>query len=110
MQLGMFFTGVSPAGGASNVWTVLLDGNMSLSIIMTTISTIAAFAMMPLWIFTLGRMIFHNAKLEVPYSQISTYVIALIIPLALGKIDNDKSNKYLGVFRKTCSCYYSEIL
>lgn len=85
MQLGMFFTGVSPAGGASNVWTVLLDGNMSLSIIMTTISTIAAFAMMPLWIFTLGSTIFENAKLKVPYSQISTYVIALIIPLALGK-------------------------
>lgn len=85
MQLGMFFTGVSPAGGASNVWTVLLDGNMSLSIIMTTISTIAAFAMMPLWIFTLGRVIFENAKLEVPYNHISTYVIALVIPLAVGK-------------------------
>ncbi|CAG9819178.1 unnamed protein product [Phaedon cochleariae] len=84
MQLGMFFTGVSPAGGASNVWAVLLEGNISLSIIMTAVSTIAAFAMMPLWIFTLGRVIFHNAKLQVPYSQIMTYVIALVVPLAIG--------------------------
>jgi len=43
MQIGMFFTGVSPSGGASNMWTVLLDGNLNLSITMTTLCTIAAF-------------------------------------------------------------------
>ncbi|XP_060528743.1 ileal sodium/bile acid cotransporter-like isoform X2 [Cylas formicarius] len=84
MRLGMFFTGVSPAGGASNIWTAILEGNIELSILMTTISTIAAFGMMPLWIFTLGRTIFEQADLEVPYSQISTYVFALVIPLGIG--------------------------
>lgn len=43
MQLGMFFTGVSPGGGASNIWTYILGGNLNLSITMTTISTFAAF-------------------------------------------------------------------
>lgn len=43
MQLGMFFTGASPAGGASNIWTILLGGNMDLSIAMTAISNIASF-------------------------------------------------------------------
>ncbi|XP_057664047.1 sodium/bile acid cotransporter 5-like [Diorhabda carinulata] len=84
MQLGLFFTGVSPAGGASNVWAILLEGNISLSISMTFVSTMAAFAFMPLWIFTLGRVIFRNAKLEVPYTEIMTYVVALIIPLTIG--------------------------
>ncbi|RZC39548.1 ileal sodium/bile acid cotransporter [Asbolus verrucosus] len=84
MQLGMFFTGVSPAGGASNIWTVVLDGNMDLSITMTTISTLAAFGMMPLWLFTLGKVIFDQGNIEVPYSHISTYAIALVIPLAIG--------------------------
>lgn len=28
LRLGLFFTGASPAGGASNVWTVLLGGNI----------------------------------------------------------------------------------
>ncbi|KAJ8920283.1 hypothetical protein NQ315_011944 [Exocentrus adspersus] len=84
MQLGMFFTGVSPAGGASNVWAVLLEGNISLSIIMTTISTIAAFAMMPFWLFTLGQVIFESGNLEVPYQHITTYVVALVVPLAIG--------------------------
>lgn len=84
MQLGMFFTGISPAGGASNVWTVFLDGNIDLSITMSAISTLAAFGMMPLWIFTLGKVIFDRGNLEVPYSQISTYAIALLVPLAVG--------------------------
>lgn len=45
MQLGLFFTGVSPSGGASNTWSVILGGNLDLSISMTTISTLKAFGM-----------------------------------------------------------------
>lgn len=46
MQLGMFFTGVSPSGGAANVWSVILGGNLDLSISMTTINTLSAFGML----------------------------------------------------------------
>lgn len=42
LRLGLFIFGCSPAGGASNMWTVLLNGNLDLSITMTFISTIAA--------------------------------------------------------------------
>jgi solute carrier family 10 (sodium/bile acid cotransporter), member 3/5 len=84
LALGLFFTGVSPGGGASNVWTILLGGNIDLSIAMTTISTFAAFAMMPLWIFTLGAKIFANAKLGVPYARIASTATGLLIPLAIG--------------------------
>ncbi|XP_025073454.1 ileal sodium/bile acid cotransporter-like [Pogonomyrmex barbatus] len=84
LQIGMFFTGISPSGGASNIWTVLLDGNLNLSITMTTMCTIAAFGMMPFWIFTLGRNIFSQGQIPVPYRHIGTLVIGLIIPLAIG--------------------------
>lgn len=111
MQLGMFFTGVSPSGGASNVWSVILGGNLDLSISMTTISTFSAFGkklqqmvefnqikksnllmknnrfiigMMPLWLFTLGATIFDRGHLIVPYSRIAVFAIGLIVPLAIG--------------------------
>lgn len=84
MALGLFFTGISPGGGASNMWTLLLGGNINLSIAMTTISTLAAFAMMPLWIFTLGKTIFDRANLGVPYTRISSMAAGLLIPLAIG--------------------------
>ena len=51
MRLGLFVTGCSPGGGASNIWTVMFGGNLDLSVTMTAISTFAAFVMMPAWIF-----------------------------------------------------------
>lgn len=84
MQLGIFFTGVSPTGGASNLWAVILGGNLNLSVLMTSISNLAAFAMMPLWIFTLGSVIFTRGNLQVPYAKIATYCVGLIVPLAVG--------------------------
>lgn len=84
LQIGMFFTGISPSGGASNIWTVLLDGNLNLSVTMTTLCTVAAFGMMPFWIFTLGRHIFARGQIVVPYSRIAVFAIGLVIPLAIG--------------------------
>lgn len=45
LQLGLFTFGCSPGGGASNMWTVLLGGNLNLSVAMTFISTIASLGM-----------------------------------------------------------------
>lgn len=84
LALGLFFIGISPGGGASNMWTLLLDGNFNLSVTMTTISTLAAFVMTPLWIFTLGKMIFNRANLGVPYSRIAAMAVGLLVPLGIG--------------------------
>ncbi|EDW75134.1 uncharacterized protein Dwil_GK19860 [Drosophila willistoni] len=84
MQLGLFFTGISPSGGASNTWSAVLGGNINLSVLMTTISNVAAFATMPLWIFTLGQLIFERAGMMVPYSKIATYCASLVVPLLIG--------------------------
>ncbi|KAI5645659.1 sodium bile acid symporter family domain-containing protein [Phthorimaea operculella] len=84
MRLGMFFTGVSPSGGASNIWTFILKGNLNLSLAMTSVSTLASFGFMPLWLFSLGQVVFANANIVVPYSRIATFVVGLIVPLAIG--------------------------
>ncbi|XP_033219577.1 P3 protein isoform X2 [Belonocnema kinseyi] len=84
MQLGIFFTGISPSGGASNIWTLMLGGNLNLSITMTTLCTVGAFAFIPFWLFTLGKHIFDRGNLQVPYFKIATYAIGLLIPLAIG--------------------------
>lgn len=109
MRLGMFFTGVAPGGGASNIWTAILEGNIDLSILMTTVSTLSAFGMMPLWLFTLGATIFDDADIEVPYSHISTYVVALIIPLGIGYLIQ-RYFKKLGLFLKRILKGFSSLL
>lgn len=40
--------------------------------------------MMPLWIFTLGKVIFDRGDIPIPYETLMTYVIALVVPLAIG--------------------------
>lgn len=42
LQFGYMALGCAPGGGQSNMWTVLLDGNIDLSMIMTFISSVAA--------------------------------------------------------------------
>ncbi|KAF7990391.1 hypothetical protein HCN44_000196 [Aphidius gifuensis] len=93
MQIGIFFTGISPSGGASNMWTLLLGGNLNLSIAMTALSTLAAFVTIPLWVFTLGKYILEKGKLRVPYRNISTMAIGLIIPLGIGFLIQKKYPK-----------------
>lgn len=87
MRLGLFVTGCSPGGGASNIWTVMFGGNLDLSITMTAISTFAAFFMMPAWLFSLGQVIFNTDEdrpIIIPYYKICIYAFFLVIPLSIG--------------------------
>ncbi|XP_037936243.1 P3 protein [Teleopsis dalmanni] len=97
MQLGLFFTGVSPSGGASNIWAVILGGNINLSILMTTISNFAAFGMMPLWLFTLGHVIFERGSMKVPYTNIATFAICLVVPLGIGLLIQRYAKRLAGI-------------
>lgn len=51
---------------------------------MTAISTFSAFFMMPLWIFTLGEVIFNETDIKIPYYKIVTYAFCLVVPLGIG--------------------------
>uniref|UniRef100_A0AC34QCL2 Uncharacterized protein n=1 Tax=Panagrolaimus sp. JU765 TaxID=591449 RepID=A0AC34QCL2_9BILA len=85
--LGLFVTGCAPAGGASNFWTLLLDGNVHLSVTMTFISMIASVFMIPFWMKAVGykfvESVSHSA-VKVPYRNIMTSLIVLIVPLLIG--------------------------
>merc|ERR1719322_1554322 len=84
MRLGLFVTGCSPGGGASNIWTVMFGGNLDLSVVMTAVSTFSAFFMMPFWIYVLGEVIIDDTQIVIPYFKITTYAVMLIVPLLLG--------------------------
>ena len=84
MRLGLFVTGTSPGGGASNIWTVMFGGNLDLSVTMTAVSTFSAFFMMPLWVFLLGEVIIADTQIVIPYFKITTYAVMLVVPLLIG--------------------------
>jgi sodium/bile acid cotransporter 3/5 len=51
---------------------------------MTAVSTFSAFFMMPLWLFTLGSVIFEETDIKIPYHKIVTYAVCLVVPLGIG--------------------------
>ncbi|XP_014922773.1 sodium-dependent organic anion transporter isoform X1 [Acinonyx jubatus] len=76
--------GCCPGGTISNIFTFWVDGDMDLSITMTTCSTVAALGMMPLclYLYTLSWNLEQN--LTIPYQNIGITLVCLTIPVAFG--------------------------
>ena len=103
---GLLVMGVCPGGLASNFWTLLLDGDVNLSITMTFVSSIAAMGknktktcsllrnlqhlncysgMMPLWLWLLsGFFLPEGSAVQVPYLDMAVSLILLTVPLGIG--------------------------
>ncbi|XP_037555616.1 ileal sodium/bile acid cotransporter-like [Dermacentor silvarum] len=83
---GIFLLGCSPGGSASNLWTLVFNGDLNLSITMTFISTIASVFMMPLWVFVLGNQMSKDETqaMSIPYVNLIASLAILAVPLAIG--------------------------
>ncbi|XP_041483460.1 LOW QUALITY PROTEIN: sodium/bile acid cotransporter-like [Lytechinus variegatus] len=93
--LGLIMVGSCPGGWLSNIFSLLLDCDFILSLIMTLSSTIVAMGMMPfnLWLyartFTTGE-----ENLETPYFDLFLQILYLIIPVGLSMIIARFSSKF----------------
>ncbi|KAK6042028.1 sodium bile acid symporter family protein, partial [Cooperia oncophora] len=106
LALGLFITGCSPGGGASNFWTLLLDGNVNLSVTMTFVSTLASLVMMPFWISLLGKEFLQgfstDFKIHIPYAKITRSLVALVVPLLIGIAIKKWKPEWAAKSRKVC--------
>ncbi|CAF4437947.1 unnamed protein product, partial [Rotaria sp. Silwood2] len=86
-SLGLFVLGCCPGGSALNQWTVLFDGDLNLSAIMTFASTVASFFMMPLWLYTLGQYAFlRQLKIRISFLNLLQSLLTIILPMGLGML------------------------
>nr|XP_026695715.1 ileal sodium/bile acid cotransporter-like [Ciona intestinalis] len=81
-SLALLIQAACPGGSASNVATYWMNGDMDLSITMTTCSSILALGMMPLLLFLYGQT--YNESLVVPFDTLGITLATLIIPIAIG--------------------------
>ncbi|XP_067944392.1 ileal sodium/bile acid cotransporter-like [Watersipora subatra] len=87
--LGFFAMGCSPGGGTSNMYSRLFDGDMSLSVTMTTLGTVASIGMLPLWLYTLGETIPADEgveKVQIPFLNILQSLAFIVVPLGIGAL------------------------
>ena len=84
---GLFVIGCCPGGTASNQLTVIFNGDLNLSVLMSFISTIGSFVMMPLWLYTLGTYAYlRHLKLLIPFQELIKSLLTALIPLFVGII------------------------
>lgn len=87
VALGALLMGCVPAGTTSNIFTYFSKGNLALSVIMTTNSTLWAILMTPLLLTFYGASLFpSDSALQIPVTNIIVTLAILLIPVVLGMI------------------------
>ncbi len=105
VALGMLLVSVCPGGNVSNFAVHMAKGNVALSVLLTSISTLAATVTMPLlftWLTPLipGGKEFQQAVYVSPLMMVSTIVQLIIIPLIIGMFVNYRFPKFTNAIRK----------
>lgn len=87
VAIGALLMGCVPAGTTSNIFTYFSKGNLALSVIMTTNSTLWAILMTPLMLALYGGLIFDaDSELQIPVLNIVVTLATLLIPVVAGMI------------------------
>uniref|UniRef100_A0A8B9R2U4 Solute carrier family 10 member 1 n=1 Tax=Anas platyrhynchos TaxID=8839 RepID=A0A8B9R2U4_ANAPL len=94
-SLAILICGCCPGGNLSNIFSLALKGDMNLSIVMTTCSTVLAIGLMPLLLYLYSGGLYEgDLKGKVPYKGIITSLTLMLIPCAIGIILNEKKPQY----------------
>ncbi|XP_004577418.2 ileal sodium/bile acid cotransporter [Ochotona princeps] len=95
--------GCCPGGTSSNILAYWVDGDMDLSISMTTCSTVLALGMMPLCLLIYTKIWVDSGSIVIPYDSIGTSLVALVIPVSIGMFVNHKWPKQAKIILKVGS-------
>ncbi|XP_035693554.1 ileal sodium/bile acid cotransporter-like [Branchiostoma floridae] len=98
--LSILVVGTCPGGHMSNLLVYWLDGDMNLSICMTTVSTALAMGLMPLCLWIYSKPFISASTVVVPYEKIVIALVTIIIPVSAGMFLKYKSPKWARRFLK----------
>ncbi|CAF0933343.1 unnamed protein product [Brachionus calyciflorus] len=93
-SLALFIYGCSPGGAGSNNWTILFNGDLDLSAVLTFVSVLSSMVMMPLWIYTLGRVFSTKAQIKIPILGLFANLMITIVPCLIGLAINLRFPKF----------------
>uniref|UniRef100_A0A3Q2GMD4 Hepatic sodium/bile acid cotransporter n=1 Tax=Cyprinodon variegatus TaxID=28743 RepID=A0A3Q2GMD4_CYPVA len=91
--------GCCPGGALSNILALALRGDMNLSIVMTSFSTLMALGMMPLMLYLYCQG-FSNLQKAVPYVDIIISLVLILVPCGFGILINYFRPKYSRIITK----------
>jgi bile acid transporter len=87
LAVGALLMGAVPAGTTSNIFTFFSRGNLGLSVLMTTNSTLWALIMTPLALLVYGTGFMpEGSELQIPYANIIITLVIMLVPVALAMV------------------------
>ncbi|PKQ25982.1 MAG: transporter [Actinobacteria bacterium HGW-Actinobacteria-4] len=87
LALGTLLMGAVPAGTTSNIFTYFSKGNLGLSVMMTTNSTLWALLMTPLMLYIYAtRFMPAEVQLEIPMRNIIVALATILIPVPIAMV------------------------
>ena len=95
LAVGLILMGCMPGGTTSNIFTYFSKGNLALSIMMTSVSTLVAVAVVPALIAFYSRMAGVTGEFAVPASNVAQVLVVLLIPTIIGMVLR-KANPNIG--------------
>ncbi|XP_029455064.1 solute carrier family 10 member 6 [Rhinatrema bivittatum] len=98
--IAILIMGCCPGGSMSNIFTFWVDGDMDLSLSMTSCSTILALGMMPLCLFLYSRSWELANSINIPYYNIGITLLSLVVPISGGVLINYKWPKVAKLISK----------
>ncbi|XP_047639629.1 sodium/bile acid cotransporter 5 [Phacochoerus africanus] len=81
---GFVMTCTCPGGGGGYLFALLLEGDVTLAILMTCTSTLLALIAMPANSYIYSRMLGLSGTLHVPISKIMSTLLFILIPISVG--------------------------
>ncbi|XP_044513863.1 sodium/bile acid cotransporter 5 [Gracilinanus agilis] len=100
LSFGFVMTCTCPGGGGGYLFALLLEGDITLAIVMTCTSTLLALIMMPLNSYIYSRMLGLHGSLHIPVSKIMTTLLFIVIPISVGIIIKQKVPKWASYLEK----------
>lgn len=101
---GLLLLACSPGGVTSNIFTYFCEGDISLSIAMTTCSTLVAMIMMPANLYLYGQSL-NQENVVIPYLKMVYSLVSVTCPVLVGMLVRWKFPRLATYLTKVCMLY-----
>lgn len=86
LAVGLILMGCMPGGTTSNIFTYFSKGALALSIMMTSVSTLAAVVLVPLLIQFYSGLADISSEFVIPAANVAQVLVVLLVPTVLGMV------------------------
>ena len=86
LAAGLILMGCMPGGTTSNIFTYFSKGALALSIMMTSVSTLVAVAVVPLLIDLYSGLAGIQGEFVIPAANVAQVLVVLLVPTVIGMV------------------------